>query len=268
MQQLGSLAVVQTLHFVRHGQALHNVRAEVRRSEGCSFDEFLRLMKEDDAFDAELTSEGRGQAEAAARATSPLLVDLIVCSPLTRAIDTAQRMFAHHIQRGTRVVCLEDLREWNGMLANAQRRSKTDLARRFADVDMSLIPEDDTSWTPALEPEHAVAARGLRALRWVTNRPEENIAIVAHGGIFSATFRHPLVDDADGVLAPRFGNCEVRTAEVNAIAVRPQGPAASGTGAHAPAAGEVPTAVPLVEGGAPVAFTCRRSAGAKATPGG
>ena len=42
----------KTLHFLRHGQAQHNPRAEAARAAGCSFDDFLRLMKEDDAFDA------------------------------------------------------------------------------------------------------------------------------------------------------------------------------------------------------------------------
>ena len=36
------------LVILRHGQAQHNPRAEKARENGCSFDEFLRLMEEDD----------------------------------------------------------------------------------------------------------------------------------------------------------------------------------------------------------------------------
>ena len=44
----------KVLHLVRHGQAAHNVRAEPARHAGCSYDEFLELMRLDDAFDAGL----------------------------------------------------------------------------------------------------------------------------------------------------------------------------------------------------------------------
>ena len=59
-------AVAKRVHLVRHGQALHNPRAEAARHGGCSFDEFLKLMKEDDAFDADLTVLGKHQANEAA----------------------------------------------------------------------------------------------------------------------------------------------------------------------------------------------------------
>ena len=37
------------------------MRAEVARNRGCSFEEFLQLMHEDDAIDADLTELGREQ---------------------------------------------------------------------------------------------------------------------------------------------------------------------------------------------------------------
>ena len=55
----------QTISFVRHGQAQHNVRAEAKRDAGCPFDEFIATMREDDAFDADLTEAGREQARSA-----------------------------------------------------------------------------------------------------------------------------------------------------------------------------------------------------------
>ena len=58
---------MKRVHFLRHGQAQHNPRAEAARSAGCSFDAFLQLMKADDAYDAELTALGRAQAEEASR---------------------------------------------------------------------------------------------------------------------------------------------------------------------------------------------------------
>ena len=53
------------LVILRHGQAQHNPRAEKARENGCDFDEFLRLMEEDDALDAALTELGEDQARTA-----------------------------------------------------------------------------------------------------------------------------------------------------------------------------------------------------------
>ena len=51
------------LVLIRHGQAMHNPRAEAARAEGCSFERFFDIMKEDDAFDAPLTELGKDQAQ-------------------------------------------------------------------------------------------------------------------------------------------------------------------------------------------------------------
>lgn len=85
-----ALEMRKVLHLVRHGQAIHkyvcvhdmsplqfdsslfillpsmcSVRAEVARQRGCSFEEFIQLMHEDDATDADLTEVGRQQVRLA-----------------------------------------------------------------------------------------------------------------------------------------------------------------------------------------------------------
>lgn len=102
----------KVLHFIRHGQAAHNPRAEKARHGGCDFETFLRLMKEDDAFDSPLTELGVKQAKDAhaafkqqaqqeqfqrkasgndgSRRTDLNQVELLVVSPLSRAIDTGR----------------------------------------------------------------------------------------------------------------------------------------------------------------------------------
>ena len=47
--------MTKTLHFLRHGQALHNINAEPLRAAGCTFQQFLDQMKVDDDFDAEVS---------------------------------------------------------------------------------------------------------------------------------------------------------------------------------------------------------------------
>ena len=52
---------------LRHGQSMHNVRAEAARHGGCSFERFLELMALDDAFDAPLTELGIQQVSKSKR---------------------------------------------------------------------------------------------------------------------------------------------------------------------------------------------------------
>ena len=84
-------SITKVVHFLRHGQAEHNPRAEAARDAGASFDEFLQLMKEDDAFDAALTPLGERQAEETGATFRARLagVELVVASPLSRAVVTA-----------------------------------------------------------------------------------------------------------------------------------------------------------------------------------
>lgn len=211
MRPAGSPLVV---HFVRHGQATHNVRAEVRREEGCSHEEFIAAMQADDQLDADLTDKGRAQARAAAAAMSWPSVELVVCSPLSRAIETAALVFREQAARDVPFVCNELLREWSGLMENARRRPSAELRARFPRVDFSAIPETDESWTEELEPVDKVAGRGLLFLEWLARRPEREIAVVAHGGIYSSLFAHAAVRDESETLRPRFGNCDVRTVEM------------------------------------------------------
>jgi broad specificity phosphatase PhoE len=159
------------LLLLRHGQAAHNPRAEVARESGCSFEEFLRLMEEDDEYDAALTRLGEDQAAEAGgkghvrRALRD--VDMIVSSPLSRALRTADLIFPHRAPpppptsasqlspspsegaNGTpRRVCVEEFREINGRLLNAKRRPRFELERIFPHWDFSLIPRESADVRP------------------------------------------------------------------------------------------------------------------------
>ena len=226
------------LVLIRHGQAMHNPRAEAARAEGCSFERFFDIMKEDDAFDAPLTELGKDQAQRGEARFGKYLRDaeLLVASPLSRALQTADLMLppAEAAEAGapSRVV-LESLREINGALLNAKRRERADLERTFHPTwDFGLLPETDESWTEELEPQEECAERGYQSLLWLAKRPERFIVVVAHGGLLQFVLRdHPDVsvldgrtgvdsgtgpngdDDGDGKrrsVEGRFSNCEAR----------------------------------------------------------
>ncbi len=156
------------LLLLRHGQAAHNPRAEHARENGCSFEEFLRLMEEDDEYDAALTKMGEDQAIEAGRRRriqhALRDVDMIVSSPLSRALKTADLIspptsytsrhtpsliaprlsspFEGEANGAPRRVCVEEFREINGRLLNAKRRPRFELERNFPHWDFSLIPRE------------------------------------------------------------------------------------------------------------------------------
>ena len=95
------------------------------------------------------------------------------------------------------------------------RRPRAELAAKFplCDFAPSLLPtEEDTLWTEELEAPEATAERGYRFLRWLAQRPETDIAVVAHGGLF-----HYLLNSlrprvvASEAARQRFHNTELRS---------------------------------------------------------
>ena len=186
------------LTIVRHGQAQHNPRAEHAKANGCTHDEFIRLMREDDALDADLTEVGRDQARRAHQlhfashstaydGPTPSF-DYVVSSPLSRAIDTADLIYpvsssdtldeeantriestpAPTPTKPPRRVCLEAFREINGNLLNGKRRTKTELRQKFPHWDFGLLKSHhDDTWTEEMEPLEDAAERGYQGLCWL-----------------------------------------------------------------------------------------------------
>jgi broad specificity phosphatase PhoE len=210
--------MTKRLLIVRHGQASHNPRAEVAKDAGCTHAEFLEIMRQDDVLDAPTTDLGKEQARALRDQHSWDHVDLVVSSPLSRALETADVIAPPNIKR----VCVEDFREINGWLLNAQRRNRSHLEESFPlwNFSETSISETDELWTPNLEDQIDCAHRGYEGLCWLMNRPEENILLVCHGGILRFTMSdHPNVRVVDGRVESsrdrdvkaRFRNCELRS---------------------------------------------------------
>mmetsp|Transcript_11913 Transcript_11913/g.33022 ORF Transcript_11913/g.33022 Transcript_11913/m.33022 type:complete len:360 (-) Transcript_11913:126-1205(-) len=209
------------LWILRHGQATHNPRAEKAKEEGCSFDEFLAWMRKDDSLDSPLTELGQEQANGVRRQLSSLdnddknrnkEFDLVISSPLSRALQTADLAFppSSSSSRLQRRICIEDFREINGSLLNAQRRTRRELRQLFPHWNFDHLASDpDDTWTAdALESYESVRERGRRGLAWIlenagdwteTSKKENNrhepppripkVLLVAHGGILRQTMQ-------------------------------------------------------------------------------
>jgi len=217
------------LFLLRHGQAQHNPRAEAARHEGCTHDRFLAIMKEDDALDAPLTALGLEQAKRVthdlALASKLRSVDLIVSSPLSRALHTAnlvippisekeiiedvhndsnnpdnKRLEVNGGQHEPSRICINSFREINGWLLNAKRRNKSELENLFPSWDFGFISsETDNDWTETLESQADCGERGYKSLLWITKRVESTVFVATHGGLLRfLTVDHPNVKLADG----------------------------------------------------------------------
>jgi glucosyl-3-phosphoglycerate phosphatase len=206
------------LYILRHGQATHNPRAEVAKDNGCTHEEFLEFMRQDDSLDSPLTDLGKTQAENVYdQMVKNLSIQLVVSSPLSRAIQTADLAMPVVKNR----VCVEDFREISGWLLNAKRRPTTELQKLFPQWKFHYLPsEQDPLWTAQLESLEDCSERGYKGLCWIMERPEEAILLVCHGGILRYTMNdHGSVRVVDGRnvekmegrhVQARFGNCELR----------------------------------------------------------
>jgi broad specificity phosphatase PhoE len=148
-----------------------------------------------------------------------------VSSPLSRALATADVIVPPNNDKDTDIkrVCVEDFREVNGWLLNAQRRNRSELQETFPAWDFSQISPTDELWTNELEEQVDCAHRGYDGLCWLLNQPKENILLVCHGGILRFTMDMiPTVCVVDGRTESslredskaRFDNCELRKYEL------------------------------------------------------
>lgn len=171
---------MQTFHFIRHAQSLHNAQA---RPGGP--DPMLR--------DAALTALGHRQATAlGAELGAAPGVELVVISPLTRTIQTALHAFA--ACPAPRVV-LHLHREQLDHYCDVGR-PPAELARDFPMLAFDHLPDqwwhvDPASDAPyVLEPEDVLMARVAAFAGWLKARPESTIAVVSHGTFLNRLTGH------------------------------------------------------------------------------
>ena len=187
---LAPLTQTKTIHFIRHGEGFHNIGIG--------------------NMDARLTRKGWTQAHSlhthAERHAAIAGIQLVVTSPLTRALETAAGAFgspkgtkilmasqtsvpnlqeAHepiYVQEGKTYIAHETCRERLGPSSCDARRSRDILEESFPGVDFSLLTNGpDPYWKEnSTEKESAVVARGQMFLDFIMRRPEINIAVVTH----------------------------------------------------------------------------------------
>ena len=203
----GDAAVEKVLYFVRHGEATHNV---VRETHVGTDNPYLNPA----LTDAPLTAVGRAQAERLRPAADGLPLELVISSPLTRALETARLAFAAHLARGAPFVAVESCREQIGQNLCDKRQPASLTRPLFPEADMSAIAEADELFTPARETLGALAQRADAFLHEIRRRPEKHIAVVSHSSFFLALFNATLDTARAPELREWFDNGAMRVAHV------------------------------------------------------
>ncbi len=181
--------MTKRIHLIRHGQSTFNAHYE-------------REGVDPMHFDARLTEVGRQQVAAARAMLDAVELELIVTSPLTRAIETTIGLFG---DRNVPILVEALHRECLGASCDVGR-SPAELAAEFAALGFDHLPEiwwhDAGERDPAgfaLEPHDSLTERIAAFRDWLASRPERAIAVVGHGTFFfHLTGRY-------------FANCEVVT---------------------------------------------------------
>lgn len=165
----------------RHSQATHNVADDYSLP------------------DAPLTELGKQQASKLPEIVPQLQrqVDLIVSSPLKRALQTTLRGWGPAVQRlgGTKsVICLPQLQECNAYPCDTG--SARDILEHDEEVkgfDFSLLTPDWTSKRGQFAADEAsLNARAQWVRQFARSRPENTILLVAHGDIIRRITGGPL----------------------------------------------------------------------------
>jgi len=166
----------KTVHCIRHGQSTFNAAFELTRTDPLH-------------PDAPLTELGRRQAAEAAAAVREIPFELIVTTPLTRALQTTLEIFRDHPSADRiRVECLH--REHLASSCDIGRAPSA-LGEDFPHLAFDHL--DEVWWHVAgepderglvMEPQEVLEERVRQFRDWIAARPERLIAVVGHGTFF------------------------------------------------------------------------------------
>jgi uncharacterized phosphatase len=154
---------MKKLYFIRHGLSEMNKSGHYAGS-----------------TDTPLTDEGRQQAKLAGRNAKHLNIDLIVSSPLSRALETAQ-IIAEEIGYQKNKILMSSLiseRSWGDWEGQPFRP----------------IGEDEFDKVPNSEKANDLLKRAGQALRYLESLDSESILVVSHG-TFGRALRHHVLED-------------------------------------------------------------------------
>jgi broad specificity phosphatase PhoE len=185
------------VHLIRHGQSTFNAHYEETGQDPMH-------------FDARLTELGERQVAQARTLLADRTYDVVIASPLTRAIQTAHGIFGG---RGIPFELCALHREWQ-MSSCDIGRSVAELQADFPHLDFSTL--SDPFWrhdAPACplgfpqETAQHLMERVAAFTDMIAARPERRIAVVGHGDFFAR------------LIGRHLANCELAEWDLTPVSV-------------------------------------------------
>ena len=186
----------KVVHFIRHGQGFHNVAQKEWYAAGKPGVPYTIDTDPDGSRygDAQLTPVGIGQATDLQAQTKGLVPELLVLSPMRRAMKTGLLAFDKQVKAGDLpVICVELAHEIAGKHTCDKRLNRSELMEAFPEVnwELSAVPtEEDPYWGDGRTREQitSVASRADQFLAWLRARPEKHVAVATHSCFLLALF--------------------------------------------------------------------------------
>ena len=208
----------------RHGQGYHNLLGDHTRALGAKFD----IMDPDpernpfaktEIIDSPLTYKGRKEAVLQRPVASALNPELVVVSPLHRAVQTALLSFADHYQNGIPFIAHEGCREQLGVLTCNKAHPISQTVADFPQIDFSLITAGEEDSLFDHHQKEAPVDEANRAYDFLTEflmkREESEVAVVCHSAwLFSVTNAVLDCGDDDSLIS-WFGTGEIRSLQIS-----------------------------------------------------
>lgn len=175
------------LYCVRHGTAQHNIRFKEVGSKA-----FHEQM------DTHLVPEGIAEAIHLSKTWRDITeIELVVVSPLSRALQTADLIFK---EVDVPIVVLEDLIEFPQHKEICNKRApRIELQALFPKFDFKNI-EEFTQWNTNKEETHnELRKRCQRVKKWLSKRSEKKICLVSHSSFLQMFLTDNIVDTMHGI---------------------------------------------------------------------
>tara|TARA_Y100000590_G_scaffold411507_2_gene505633 strand:- start:495 stop:1082 length:588 start_codon:yes stop_codon:yes gene_type:complete len=181
---------MKTLYFIRHGISQHNVLFHNLGK---------RVFYDKRYYDTKLTSQGIEQAIKLRNTWEKLNeIELVICSPLTRTIQTTNHLFN---TTNVNIISHDMLKEFpQGLQTINKRKEKSELQKLFPNIDFTEVNHVNNIWNPEREETIDELNQRIEKFReFIETRNETNIAIVGHNS-FIGQFIHqkiPLMENGD-----------------------------------------------------------------------
>ncbi|MDR1629954.1 MAG: histidine phosphatase family protein [Oscillospiraceae bacterium] len=191
------------LYMTRHGESEGNVRAANNVS--------AAALSEEERENPRLTPLGRRQAFLLGERMAPCDLDVVIASPLLRAVETAYEIVRQQTGKSAfRMELMPELMEVGapeGYRGTPEKR----LRELFPDAAFSFVFTESPVYPSSLEVDHAQRLlRARNVIDYIRKRftQGERVMLVAHG-----TFMHSLTTAATGLpLVEGFNFCSENTA--------------------------------------------------------